>query len=210
MARNSDRKLVVVIDPDDHHDTLAHIRRLHARPLGRIVCEPHPSASSNGLARNLLAALGKHLDGTWPGSRWELARWHLEQEQTRELFLLRAHTQRYQPLRSLTNHAHDCRVNLWLFVHQDIIPAAVTHAIEAAPHETIKIDQFLTRWPIRATAATMTTTTPCPPAPASTSRSSGSAGASAASTSPASGPRPSSTSLTSPRSTGPGIPRPRG
>jgi hypothetical protein len=62
VARTADRTLTLVLDPDDDGDDLARLRRLHARPLGQIVCEPAPGGGAAGLARSVLAALGKDLD----------------------------------------------------------------------------------------------------------------------------------------------------
>jgi hypothetical protein len=62
VARTADHTLTLVLDPDDDVDDLARLRRLHARPLGQVVCEPAPGGGTAGLARNLLAALGKDLD----------------------------------------------------------------------------------------------------------------------------------------------------
>jgi hypothetical protein len=51
VARTADRTLTLVLDPDDDLATLAQLRRLHARPLGHVVCETAPGDGASGLAR---------------------------------------------------------------------------------------------------------------------------------------------------------------
>lgn len=62
MARTAERTLSVVLDPHDDLHTLNRLRRLHARPFGQVVCEPAPTGGPSGLARSILAALGKDAD----------------------------------------------------------------------------------------------------------------------------------------------------
>jgi hypothetical protein len=57
VARTADRTLTLVLDPDDDVDTLIRMRRLHARPLGQIVCEPAPGDGTAGLDLPLGAGL---------------------------------------------------------------------------------------------------------------------------------------------------------
>ena len=120
MARTVDRTVTVVLDPDDDVEDLARLRRLHARPLGQVVCEPAPGGGTASLARSLLAALGKHLDpGPTRDPRWQLADLHLCGEHVHDLILLRAHTLNYPALRSLTDHTQAAGVHLWLVVHHE-------------------------------------------------------------------------------------------
>jgi len=137
VARTADRTLTLVLDPDDDVDTLARLRRLHARPLGHVVCEPAPGGGASGLARSLLAALGKTLD-LEPGREplWRLVDVHLHAEQIRQLIVLRAHTLTYPALHRLAAHADAAGAQLWLVVHQERPPGSVAQLLEALPHET--------------------------------------------------------------------------
>ena len=124
MARTADRSVTLVLEPDDDVDTLARLRRLHARPLGQVVCEPAPGGGCAGLAYGLLAALGKTLDFEPPRDPlWRLVDVHLQAEGVRHLVVLRAHTLTYLALRRVADHAHDVGARLWLVVHQERPPA---------------------------------------------------------------------------------------
>jgi hypothetical protein len=93
VARTADRTVALVLDPDDDVDTLARLRRLHARPLGQVVCEPAPGGGSAALAYGLLVALGKTLDLEPPRDPlWCVIDVHLRAECVRHLVVLRAHT----------------------------------------------------------------------------------------------------------------------
>jgi hypothetical protein len=110
VARTADRTLTVVLDPDDDVDTLARLRRLHARPLGQVVCEPTPGGGTARLARSVLAALGKDLElGPCRDSLWKLIDLHLRAERVDDLILLRAHTLTYPSLRRLVLGAAEFR-----------------------------------------------------------------------------------------------------
>ncbi|MCA1700740.1 MAG: hypothetical protein LC790_18275 [Actinobacteria bacterium] len=155
MARTADRTLTLVLDPDDDVDTLARLRRLHARPLGYVVCEPAPGGGSSGLARSLLAALGKTLD-LEPAREplWRLVNIHLRAEQTRQLIVLRAHTLTYPALHRLAGHADAAGAQLWLVVHQDRPPGPVAQLLEALPHQTTSLQALLKHTPELAEADT--------------------------------------------------------
>jgi hypothetical protein len=148
VARTADRTLTLVLDPDDDVEDLARLRRLHARPLGQVVCEPAPGGGPGGLARSLLAALGKDLD---PGPRrdplWRLAELHLRGEHVHDLILLRAHTLGYPALRSLADHTLPAGVQLWLVVHQERAPAPVAQLLEGVPHDTAALPTLLAHVP---------------------------------------------------------------
>lgn len=144
MARTADRTVALVLDPDDDVDTLARLRRLHARPLGQVVCEPAPGGGSAALAYGLLAALGKTLDSDPPRDPlWRLVDVHLRAERVRHLIVLRAHTLTYLSLRRVADHAHDVGARLWLVVHRERPPAAVAQLLEAVPHETAPLPDLL-------------------------------------------------------------------
>jgi hypothetical protein len=148
VARTADRTLTLVLDPDDDLDTLARLRRLHARPLGHVVCEPAPGDGAGGLARSLLAALGKTLDlEPCREPLWRLVDVHLRAERVRELIVLRAHTLTYPALRQLADHAHAAGTQLWLVVHQERPPAPVAQLLEANPHETGSLQALLEHTP---------------------------------------------------------------
>ena len=144
MARTADRTVALVLDPDDDVDTLARLRRLHARPLGQVVCEPAPGGGSAALAYGLLAALGKTLDFEPPRDPlWRLVDVHLRGERVRHLIVLRAHTLTYLSLRRVADHAHDVGARLWLVVHRERPPAAVAQLLEGVPHETAPLPDLL-------------------------------------------------------------------
>jgi hypothetical protein len=148
VARTADRTFTLVLDPDDDVDTLARVRRLHARPLGHVVCEPAPGGGSAGLARSLLAALGKTLEREpCREPLWRLVDVHLRAEGVRELIVLRAHTLTYPALRRLADHAHAVGVRLWLVVHQERPPALVAQLLEAFPHDTAPLRTLLEHTP---------------------------------------------------------------
>jgi hypothetical protein len=148
VARTTERTLTVVADPDDDLATLAQLRRLHARPLGRVLCEPHPTTNIAGLAHHLLAALGKTIDPSAPSSAppWQLVETHLRAEHTHHVFLLRGHTLTYNALRQITDTCHAAHARLWLFVHQDPPGLAVRQLTEALPHDTTDTTTFLDHW----------------------------------------------------------------
>lgn len=139
---------MLVLDPDDDVDTLARLRRLHARPLGQIVCEPAPGGGSAALAYGLLAALGKTIDPD-PARNplWRLIDVHLRAERVRHLVVLRAHTLTYLALRKVADHAHDVGARLWLVVHRERPPAAVAQLLEGLPHETAPLPDLLALTP---------------------------------------------------------------
>ncbi len=148
MARTADRTLTVVFDRDDDIDVLACLRRLHARPFGQVVCEPAPGGGSAGLARSLLAALGKDLEvGPRRNPMWRLVDVHLRAERVHDLIVLRAHTLTYPALRRLADLAIAARVHLWLVVHHERSPAAVAQLLEALPHDTASLDRLLEHAP---------------------------------------------------------------
>lgn len=128
MARTADRTLTLVLDPDDDVDTLTRLRRLHARPLGQVVCEPAPGDGTSGLARRLLAALGKSVE-LQPRREplWRLVDVHLRAERVRDLIVVRAHTLTYPALRRLADHADHAGAQLWL-VRPSRPPARPDHA----------------------------------------------------------------------------------
>ena len=155
MARTADRTLSLVLDPDDDVDTLARLRRLHARPLGYVVCEPAPGGGSAGLARSLLAALGKDLDvGPRRDPLWRLVDVHLRAERVRELILLRAHTLTYPALRRLADLADAADVRLSLVVHHERAPAPVAQLLESLPHTTTGLQALLEHMPDLADSST--------------------------------------------------------
>lgn len=144
MARTAHRTLTLVLDPDDDVETLARLRRLHARPLGQVVCEPAPGDGRSGLARSLLAALGKTVDDDAQREPlWRLVDVHLRAERIRDLVVIRAHTLTYPALRRLADHAHDAGAQLWLVVHQERAPAPVAQLLEALPHQTASLQELL-------------------------------------------------------------------
>jgi hypothetical protein len=153
VARTADRTLTLVLDPDDDVDTLARLRRLHARPLGQVVCEPAPGGGAGGLARSLLATLGKTLDQEpCRAPLWRLVDVHLRAEQIRQLIVLRAHTLTYPALHRLAAHAHAAGAQLWLVVHQERPPGPVAQLLEALPHETASLQALLEHGPALAEA----------------------------------------------------------
>jgi hypothetical protein len=148
VARTADRTLTAVFDRDDDVDVLARLRRLHARPFGQVVCEPAPAGGSAGLARSVLAALGKDLEvGPRRDPVWRLVEVHLRAERVRELIVLRAHALSYPALRRLADLADATDVHLWLVVHHERPPAAVAQLLEALPHDTASLERLLERAP---------------------------------------------------------------
>jgi hypothetical protein len=148
VARTADRTVTLVLDPDDDVDTLVRLRRLHARPLGQVVCDPAPGGGSAALAYGLLAALGKTLDFEPPRDPlWRLVGLHLRAERVRHLVVLRAHTLTYLALRRVADHAHGVDARLWLVVHQERPPAAVAQLLEGVPHETAPLAALLALTP---------------------------------------------------------------
>jgi hypothetical protein len=144
VARTADRSVTLVLDPDDDVDDLARLRRLHARPLGQVVCEPAPGGGTAGLARSLLAALGKELEPGPPRDPlWQLVDLHLQAERVHDLILLRAHTLAYPALRHLADHTQDAGAHLWLVVHQERAPAPVAQLLEGVPHDTATLPTLL-------------------------------------------------------------------
>jgi hypothetical protein len=147
VARTADRRLTVVFDRDDDLDVLARLRRLHARPFGQVVCECAPGGGSAGLARSLLAALGKDLEvGPRRDPIWQLVDVHLRAERVHNLIVLRAHTLTYTALRRIADLTAD-HLHLWLVVHHERPPAAVAQLLEALPHETCRVDRLLEQTP---------------------------------------------------------------
>ena len=131
MARTAERTLTVAHDPHDDVDTLNRLRRLHARPFGQIVCEPPPTGATSGLARSVLAALGKDPDlGPRRDPLWRLVDVHLRAERTRQLVVLRAHTLTYAPLRRLADITDAADIHLWLVVHTP--PTSATRTVTTA------------------------------------------------------------------------------
>lgn len=148
MARTADRSVTLVLEPDDDVDTLARLRRLHARPLGQIVCEPAPDGGSTALAHGLLAALGKTIDlDPARDPLWRLIDLHLRAERVRHLIVLRAHTLTYAALRRVADHAHAAGAQLWLVIHQERPPTAVAQLLEAVPHEEAPLPTLLALTP---------------------------------------------------------------
>jgi hypothetical protein len=144
VARTADRTVALVLDPDDDVDTLIRLRRLHARPLGQVVCEPAPGGGNAALAYGLLAALGKTLDLEPPRDPlWRLIDVHLRAERVQHLIVLRAHTLTYVALRRIADHALDAGTRLWLVVHQERPPAAVAQLLEGIPRETTALTALL-------------------------------------------------------------------
>jgi hypothetical protein len=153
VARTVDRTVTLVLDPDDDVATLARLRRLHARPLGSVVCEPAPGGGASGLAHSLLAALGKTLDlEPCREPLWRLVDVHLHAEQIRQLIVLRAHTLTYPALHRLAAHADAAGAQLWLVVHQERPPGPVAQLLEALPHETASLQALLEHAPKLAEA----------------------------------------------------------
>ena len=148
MARTAERTLTVVLDPPDDLQTLNRLRRLHARPFGQVVCEPAPTAGPSGLARSVLAALGKDPDlGPRRDPLWRLVEVHLRAERTRELIVLRAHTLTYAALRRLADITDAAEIHLWLVVHTERLPASVAQLLEGLPHDTSQLDRLLEQTP---------------------------------------------------------------
>ena len=148
MARTAERTLTVVLDPHDDVATLNRLRRLHARPFGQVVCEPAPAAGPSGLARSVLAALGKDPDlGPRRDPLWRLVDVHLRAERTRQLIVLRAHTLTYAALRRLADITDDAEIHLWLVVHTERIPGPVAQLLEGLPHDTGELDRLLEHTP---------------------------------------------------------------
>lgn len=148
MARTAERTLTLVLDPHDDLATLNRLRRLHARPLGQVVCEPAPTGGTSGLPRSVLAALGKN-PAVEPRREplWELVDVHLRGERTRELIVLRAHTLTYAPLRHLADITDSAEIHLWLVVHTERIPGPVAQLLEGLPHDTDELNWLLARLP---------------------------------------------------------------
>jgi hypothetical protein len=148
VARTADRSITLVLEPDDDVDTLTRLRRLHARPLGQIVCEPAPDGGSAALAYGLLAALGKTIDFEPPRDPlWHLIDLHLRAERVRHVVVLRAHTLTYPALRRVADHTHTAGAQLWLVVHQERAPTPVAHLLESVPHETAPLPALLALTP---------------------------------------------------------------
>jgi hypothetical protein len=148
VARTADRTITLVLDPDDDIDTLRRLRRLHARPLGQVVCEPAPGGGSAALAYGLLAALGKTLDLEAPRDPLgRLVDVHLRAERVRHLVVLRAHTLTYLALRRVADHAQAAGARLWLVVHKERPPAAIAQLLESVPHETAPLAVLLALTP---------------------------------------------------------------
>lgn len=151
MARTAERTLTVVLDPHDDLNTLNRLRRLHARPFGQVVCEPAPTGGTSGLARSVLAALGKNPDlGPRRDPLWRLVDVHLRGERTRQLIVLRAHTLSYAPLRKLADITDAADIHLWLVVHHERLPAAVAQLLEGLPHDIGNLQRLLDRTPDHA------------------------------------------------------------
>ena len=148
MARTAERTLTVVLDPHDDLHTLNRLRRLHARPFGQVVCEPAPAGGPSGLARSVLAALGKDPDlGPRRDPLWRLVDVHLRAERTRELIVLRAHTVTYAALRRLADITDAADIHLWLVVHTERVPGPVVQLLEGLPHDTGELKRLLERTP---------------------------------------------------------------
>lgn len=148
VAHSADRTITLVLDPTDDVDDLARLRRLHARPLGRIVCEPAPAGGTAGLARSLLEALGKKLELTTPRAPlWNLVDIHLYGERVRDLYVLRAHTLPYGALRQLADHIGAADVHLWLVVHRERPTAPIAQLLEGLPHDTAPLHALLDHRP---------------------------------------------------------------
>ena len=148
MARTAERNLSVVLDPHDDLATLNRLRRLHARPFGQVVCEPAPTGGSSGLARSVLAALGKDPDlGPRRDPLWRLVDVHLRAERTRELIVLRAHTLTYAALRRLADITDAAEIHLSLVVHTERLPGPVAQLVEGLPHDARELDRLLEQTP---------------------------------------------------------------
>lgn len=152
MARSTDRQASLVLDPQDDVETLARLRRLHARPMGQIVCEPPPAGGSAGLARSLLAALGKNADrdahlGSHRMGLWDLVDSHLQGDGVQHLILLRAHTIPYTALRRLADHTAAIGAHLWLVVHREHPPTAVVQLLEGLAHTNASLSTLLAHRP---------------------------------------------------------------
>ena len=148
MARTAERTLTVAHDPHDDVDTLNRLRRLHARPFGQIVCEPPPTGATSGLARSVLAALGKDPDlGPRRDPLWRLVDVHLRAERTRQLVVLRAHTLTYAPLRRLADITDAADIHLWLVVHTERVPGPVAQLLEGLAHDTATVERLLEHTP---------------------------------------------------------------
>jgi hypothetical protein len=148
VARTAERTLTVAHDPHDDVDTLNRLRRLHARPFGQIVCEPAPTGGTSGLARSILAALGKDPDlGPRRDPLWRLVDVHLRAERTRQLVVLRAHTLTYAPLRRLADITDAADIHLWLVVHTERVPSPVAQLLEGLAHDTSDLEQLLQHMP---------------------------------------------------------------
>lgn len=152
MARSADCQITLVLDPRDDVDTLAQLRRLHARPMGQVVCEPAPAGGTAGLARSLIAALGKNADrevhlGSHRVHLWDLVDAHLAGEGVQHLILLRAHTLPFDALRCLSDHAAAAGAHLWLVVHRERPPLAVVQLLEALPHTAASLSSLLAHVP---------------------------------------------------------------
>jgi hypothetical protein len=148
VARTAERTLTVVLDPHDDLHTLNRLRRLHARPFGQVVCEPAPTGGPSGLARCVLAALGKDPDlGHRRDPLWRLVDVHLRAERTRELIVLRANTLTYAALRRLADITDGAEIHLWLVVHAERMPGPVAQLLEGLPHNTSELDRLLEQTP---------------------------------------------------------------
>jgi len=148
VARTAERTLTVVLDPHDDLHTLNRLRRLHARPFGQVVCEPTPTGGPSGLARSVLAALGKDADlGPRRDPLWRLVDVHLRAERTRQLIVLRAHTLTYAALRRLADITGSVEIHLWLVAHTERLPGPVAQLLEALPHDTSELDRLFEQTP---------------------------------------------------------------
>jgi len=148
VARTAERTLTVVHDPHDDLDTLNRLRRLHARPFGQVVCEPAPTGGTSGLARSVLAALGKDPElGPRRDPLWQLVDVHLRAERTRELIVLRAHTLTYASLRRLADITDAAEIHLWLVIHTERLPGPMAQLLEGLAHDTSNLERLLQRAP---------------------------------------------------------------
>lgn len=148
MAREAERTVTVVGDRRDEHATLRRLRRLRARPLGRVVVEPIPGAGQSRVLAELLGALGKHhgVEGSRGERIWDLALSQLVAERASDLIVLRAHTLGYGAPRRLVELTKSAGCALWLSVHGERPPVAAARLTEAIPYSTMMGDELIGPW----------------------------------------------------------------
>jgi hypothetical protein len=118
------------------------VRRLHDIVAGRVVVEARPIKRADAYAKIALAAMGKSsmgrslsVDPVRALDAW------LHGERIRDLFVLRAHTDRFNITESVRlSDQLDLRV--WLFLAAERIPIRTARELENVPHTTLSFAEF--------------------------------------------------------------------